>query len=252
MDRKLLNLLMPSRTALTAIVLVAFLCSLVLGAEFDLVSASDSMPTDQPQRLELDELFALSAIFSFLLAAVALLYGKSAVTERGHRRVLEQSAFFDPLTGLSNRRLFNSRFETALANARDQQLPCAVLLIDLDEFKQVNDQFGHSAGDRLLVEISDRLRSFVLAPEDAARLGGDEFAMILRKHSATRSGASDLIARLEQAIGKPVDIDGHMVRPAASIGAAFSNSRIARSSELLELADRDMYRMKESHRSQTV
>jgi diguanylate cyclase (GGDEF)-like protein len=243
------HFLTASRSVFTIILVLAFLSSILLATEIDLVSAAE--PVSAPgkrQGLELEELLTVSGIFSVLLAALAWLNGKAAVSDRRARRALEHTAFLDPLTGLSNRRLFNERLASALARSRHEKLDCAVLLIDLDEFKLVNDTLGHTAGDRLLIEVSDRIRTFAAVPEDAARLGGDEFAMILRSSAAAKDEARSTIDRLHEAIGEPVSIDGRTVRPSASIGIAFMSDATTRGSELLEQADSAMYRDKANRR----
>jgi diguanylate cyclase (GGDEF)-like protein len=196
------------------------------------------------QGVELDELLTVSGLFSALLAVVAWLNGRSAVTDRRAKRALESTAFLDPLTGLSNRRKFNDRLASTLSRFRTEGLPCAVLLIDLDKFKQVNDTLGHSAGDRLLIEVSARIAKFAAVPEDAARLGGDEFAIILRGRAASEAAAQVAVQRLECAIGEAVEIDGRVVYPGASIGLSFATQRSSRVTDLLEAADQDMYRAK--------
>jgi diguanylate cyclase (GGDEF)-like protein len=243
------HLLVASRSVFLIIVLVAFLCSLLLAAEFDLVSATESASAaGRRQRLELDELLTISGLFSGVLAVVAWLNGRSAVADRRVRRSLEHTAFLDPLTGLSNRRLFNERLSSALAWSRRESLPCAVLLIDLDRFKEVNDTLGHAAGDRLLIEVSDRIRAFAKVPEDAARLGGDEFAVILRSEAAAEDQARATVRRLQKAIAEPVVTDGCRMYPGASVGIGFMSGSTSRGSDLLEAADADMYRDKEFRR----
>jgi GGDEF domain-containing protein len=129
------HILVASRSVFLIIVLIAFLCSLLLAAEFDLVSAAESASAaGKRQGVELDELLTISGLFSGVLAVVAWLNSRSAVVDRRVRRSLEHTAFLDPLTGLSNRRLFNERLSSALAWSRRESLPCAVLLIDLDGF----------------------------------------------------------------------------------------------------------------------
>jgi diguanylate cyclase (GGDEF)-like protein len=239
------HVLVGSRIAFLIIVVLAFVSSLLLGAEFDLVSVSGpASGAGKRQGLELEELLTISGLFSVLLALVAWLNGKAAVTDRRARRALEHTAFLDPLTGLSNRRPFNDRLASQLARSRREGVPCAVLLIDLDKFKEVNDTLGHAAGDRLLIAISDRIRSFAAVPEDAARLGGDEFAIILRSSAAVEASARAAIRRLQDSISQPVVIDGHSVHPAASIGVGLISERTSRAADLLEAADMDMYRAK--------
>jgi diguanylate cyclase (GGDEF)-like protein len=239
------HLPIASRAAFLIIILIAFLSSILLAAEFDLVAAAEPVSSaGKRQGVELDELLTISGLFSALLAAVAWLNGRSAITDRRANQVLEHAAFLDPLTGISNRRRFNDRLASALARFRSADLPCAIVLIDLDRFKEVNDTLGHAAGDRLLVEVSDRIAAFAAVPEDAARLGGDEFAIILRGSAASESGARAALHRLESAIGKPVEIEGRVVQPGASVGLAFAGEQTSRASDLLEAADQDMYRAK--------
>ena len=247
------HVLVGSRIAFLLIVLLAFVSSLLLGAEFDLVSVSEpASGAGKRQGLELEELLTISGLFSVLLAAVAWLNGKASVTDRRARRALEHTAFLDPLTGLSNRRLFNDRLASQLARSRREGAPCAVLLIDLDKFKEVNDTLGHAAGDRLLIAISDRIRRFAAVPEDAGRLGGDEFAIILRSSAAVEDGARAAIHRLQRSIGQPVVIDGHCVHPGASIGVGLISERTSRGADLLEAADMDMYRAKAIRRQEAA
>lgn len=237
--------LLASRGALLAILLLGFLCSLAVGAEFELISAMESMNGDpKRQRLEFEEFAALSGFFSLLLAVVAGVSRKSALQERRARRLAETVALLDPLTGLANRRLFNERLETALASYRSAQIPCALLLIDLDRFKQVNDSFGHAAGDGLLIEVSQRLRSLAPVTEDAARLGGDEFALMLTREAATEANARAISAELNRAIDRPFCHEGRWLRAGASIGIAFARPGASRAADLLESADQEMYRAK--------
>ena len=243
------QLIIGSRTAVLTIVLLAFLLSLVFAAEFDLLSVFERVSgAGKRQEIEFKELLAISGIFSFLLAAIAWLNGRAAVTDRRVRQVLEHTAYLDPMTGLSNRRPFNDRLVSALARSRREGLPCAVLLIDLDKFKQVNDTLGHGAGDRLLIAVADRIRAFATVAEDAARLGGDEFALILRGPAALEDQARATIDQLQQSIARPLAIDGRPVQPGASIGVGFFSDATSRASDLLEAADRDMYRDKAARR----
>jgi diguanylate cyclase (GGDEF)-like protein len=244
-EARMSQLITGSRAAVLIIVLLAFLSSLLLAAEFDLVSVSEPVSgAGKRQGVELKELLSISGVFSVLLAALAWLNGKASVTDRRARRALEHTAYLDPLTGLCNRRPFNDRLVAALARSRREALPCAVLLIDLDRFKQVNDTLGHGAGDRLLIAISDRIRAFAAVPEDAARLGGDEFALILRGSAAVEEQARATIRRLQGSIAQSIVIDGRPVHPSASVGIAFVSDRTSRASDLLEAADMDMYRDK--------
>ena len=246
------NSLANMRWPILAAALLGLLCSFLIAAEFDLVFVSDPVASGgRSEKFELEELLTLSGAFSVLLAILAFVVGKTAIGERRRRALIEVVAYFDPLTGLPNRRVFDERLASALAWTGAGP-GCALLLIDLDHFKQVNDQLGHAAGDRLLVEVGERLRAFAAVPEDAARLGGDEFALILRGDAATEPGARTLILELHEAIRRPFTYKGKLITPAASIGVAFAGEEARRSSDLLEEADSDMYRNKQRGRERLV
>ncbi|CAA9210196.1 MAG: diguanylate cyclase/phosphodiesterase (GGDEF & EAL domains) with PAS/PAC sensor(s), partial [uncultured Blastococcus sp.] len=165
------------------------------------------------------------------------------VTERREleRRLTEQ-AFTDPLTGLANRALLIDRIGHAISaagrDASDVQPP-VLLLIDLDDFKTVNDTLGHPAGDRLLTEVADRLREHTRPGDTAARLGGDEFAVLLSAGGPPDLGG-DLAQRLLEALGEPVDLDGRQVHPRVSIGVAAADAELDQDG-LLRNADLAMY-----------
>jgi diguanylate cyclase (GGDEF)-like protein len=132
---------------------------------------------------------------------------------------LRHQAFHDGLTGLPNRTLYAQRLEEMLAVATPGR-PVAVMLIDLDDFKLVNDAYGHAAGDALLCTIADRLRACVRAGDTVARLGGDEFAILLEP--VPGSDPREIAARIVTAVEAPVAVDGGIARVGASIGIALS------------------------------
>ncbi|WP_433218256.1 diguanylate cyclase domain-containing protein [Dactylosporangium sp. CS-047395] len=154
---------------------------------------------------------------------------------------LRHEATHDALTGLANRALFAERIAAAGGTA-------AVLIIDLDGFKAVNDTFGHHAGDALLRTVADRLRSCVRPADTVARLGGDEFAVLLPDTSL--SYAEALTERFHERLAEPVEIDGVLVPIRASIGSAWG--ALARADELLRDADTAMYKMKHGERRSAV
>ncbi|MGI4951557.1 MAG: putative bifunctional diguanylate cyclase/phosphodiesterase [Janthinobacterium lividum] len=142
-----------------------------------------------------------------------------------HRLAAEAEALSDPLTGLLNRRLFLERVALSLNPAPTQdpaasraRIP-AVLLIDLDRFKSVNDTFGHSVGDSLLQQVAKRLRAVLRKQDVIARLGGGEFAALIMQKAGTQDMAS-LASRIMDALGRPYLADGHLVTISASIGIA--------------------------------
>jgi len=156
---------------------------------------------------------------------------------------LQQLAFHDSLTGLGNRALLNMRLERALQQRRSAGTGPAVLIVDLDDFKTVNDSLGHSTGDRLLVAVADRLRR-VLRPSDTiARLGGDEFAVVLEEidHPAT---ATDVADRLVEALREAFVLDGTVMRIHASTGIVIAIGEDDSCDVLLSRADVAMYRAK--------
>ena len=141
------------------------------------------------------------------------------VTERNE---LNHRAFHDPLTNLPNRLLFRNRLEHALAGQLRNQLPVAVLYVDIDNFKDINDTLGHDAGDRVLQEVARRLDECLRPADTAARLGGDEFAVLVQG-SATESDTIEIAHRIRASLAMAVPVEGHHVRIAASIGVAFSS-----------------------------
>src|SRR5204863_1676136 len=129
---------------------------------------------------------------------------------------LTHQAFHDSLTGLPNRALFRDRLDQAIARARRSREHMAVLLVDLDGFKQVNDSLGHDAGDQLLREVAQRFEQAVRASDTVARFGGDEFALLLE--SVNEREAVALAQRLLDGVAAPVAITGREVSLGASIG----------------------------------
>lgn len=161
------------------------------------------------------------------------------------RANFEYLARHDQLTGLPNRRSFIQHWELALSRARRSNTRVAILFLDLDKFKGVNDQLGHGAGDCLLQEMGGRLQHLLRATDFVARWGGDEFAMIIENVS----GAGDLervAAKLVETIAQPVAIDGRPVCVGVSIGAAVYPDQSEDAAELERLADEAMYEAKHS------
>jgi diguanylate cyclase (GGDEF)-like protein len=146
----------------------------------------------------------------------------------------------DELTGLLNRRGFTHRLEQALRDVRHGSSELALLLIDLNRFKEVNDTLGHQAGDLLLVQVADRLEATV-PDAQLARIGGDEFVAVLR---CGADRAVQVAERLREAIDQPVELDGLTTHTQASIGVAVSPHHGGRRSDLLRHADAAMYRAK--------
>ena len=158
-------------------------------------------------------------------------------------------ATHDPLTGLANRHLFLQELGRVLANTDRRGRPPAVIYVDLDRFKVINDSLGHAVGDRLLEVIADRIRSTIRQSDVAARLGGDEFSVIARDASSLEAWA--LAGRLLDAIGQPVDLGDATVVVTASIGIVIGGSA-STAEDMLRDADASMYRAKEAGRNRIV
>ncbi|MGH2366569.1 MAG: putative bifunctional diguanylate cyclase/phosphodiesterase [Chloroflexota bacterium] len=166
------------------------------------------------------------------------------VTERKrYERELAQLAFHDPLSGLPNRALFLDRLERALARAERHHRPVAVLFLDVDNFKVVNDSLGHGVGDQLLVTVAERIQTCLRAEDTAARLGGDEFTVLLEDVTAGHE-AEAVAERIAATLQVPIVLQGREVVVTASIGIAFSAPGRDRPDGLLRHADLAMYRAK--------
>jgi len=159
--------------------------------------------------------------------------------ERELQEQLRRQALFDPLTGLANRAFFHEQLEHAVSVRSETELGTAVVFIDLDEFKQINDQYGHSVGDEVLATLGDRLKSVIRAGDSVARLGGDEFAILLTSVGEPAEPAV-VAERLVEQITAPIDIAGRHLSLTASVGIALGSN----GAELLKQADAAMYRAK--------
>jgi diguanylate cyclase (GGDEF)-like protein len=189
-----------------------------------------------PEQRQLVEQLALEG--SLVIENAAL-----RATERRRIGELAQQAFHDSLTELPNRALFADRLEHALARTRRGQQSVAVLLLDLDGFKQVNDSFGHEAGDQLLVAVAQRLRACLRPADTVARLGGDEFTILL-EDIAHLSEATRVAERIEASLRTPFVVDGNETGVTTSIGIAFNDPGQSLPSDLLRNADAAMYEAK--------
>lgn len=157
---------------------------------------------------------------------------------------LEKLAFYDPLTGLPNRRFFKDHLNFRLALAAKQQTQLCVLMIDLDNFKRVNDSMGHDAGDTLLKEISDRLRKEVFSEDVVSRIGGDEFIVLLEQTQHTHS-TEQIAQRLLNACIEPITIQNHLIEVSCSIGLARFPEDADNIKDLIRHADMSLYQAKE-------
>lgn len=167
---------------------------------------------------------------------------------RDKERELEHLARHDALTGLANRLFLNDRIERAVARARRSGGNVALLMIDLDGFKQVNDAHGHAVGDELLVIIAGRLRESVRETDTVARLGGDEFVVLL-EDTRHPEGTSQIVEKLIAAVRLPVMLDAGAIEVSASIGIACTPQHTDDADDLLERADAAMYNAKAAGRN---
>ncbi|NDP43595.1 MAG: diguanylate cyclase, partial [Aromatoleum sp.] len=167
------------------------------------------------------------------------------------QRKLEQLASFDTLTGLPNRRLLDDRLDQALRRALRLGGGAALLFIDVDGLKEVNDTYGHDVGDLLLQDIAARLRECVRASDSVGRYGGDEFVIVL-EDGARAADALCVCQRIVAALADPVDVGGHRVRRGASIGIALYPQDGTDGATLLKNADVAMYEAKKGGRNRFV
>ncbi|MBJ2242697.1 MULTISPECIES: sensor domain-containing diguanylate cyclase [unclassified Pseudomonas] len=158
-------------------------------------------------------------------------------------------AHHDPLTALTNRSLFNDRLDSALRNARRQNSTLALLFLDINDFKGINDVHGHAAGDRVLCAIARRLEGCVRDTDTVARMGGDEFTVLLtdlHSEEAVAEKVQQILAIMAEPLGPEF---GPVTMPSCSIGVARYPADGDNADTLLSHADGDMYRLKKLHRA---
>jgi diguanylate cyclase (GGDEF)-like protein/PAS domain S-box-containing protein len=193
--------------------------------------------------------FAQNLLHDESVGAIVVNY-RDVTQRKATERQLEYQAYYDALTGLPNRLLFLDRVVTAIAQARRNRRGMAVMYLDLDHFKNVNDGLGHSTGDALLSEVAMRLATCVRASDTISRLGGDEFTILLND-----TGNSDDVAgiarKILQSLAQPFSVDGHELFVTASIGISLYPSDGTDVETLLKCADSAMYRAKELGRNQS-
>lgn len=180
------------------------------------------------------------------LRTAELALANQQLSER--ERELQHAAFHDPLTELPNRRFLVERCEAALANARRHNEATALLLIDLDHFKPINDRYGHDAGDLMLQSIAQRLREHVRSGDAVARLGGDEFAVLICGEDAEQH-ARDIARRLLDELARPVTYGAERLTVTISIGVALYPRHANDFTTLYKAADEMLYKVKGQGRS---
>ncbi|HTY40566.1 MAG TPA: EAL domain-containing protein [Thermoanaerobaculia bacterium] len=202
-----------------------------------------SAPAEWRLRRRDGHVFFAEVIATNLLHDVSIEGIALTIRDIQERKSLEEQlthqAFHDPLTGLANRALLSNRVEHARARNLRGGKPCAVVLLDLDDFKAINDSLGHAAGDQVLIEVARRLETCIRAGDTAARLGGDEFAVLL-EDSADASSAREVAQRIAASLRPPVRLDPREVFLTASMGLAVSAPEEGEG-ELLGNADVALY-----------
>jgi diguanylate cyclase (GGDEF)-like protein/PAS domain S-box-containing protein len=178
-----------------------------------------------------------------------VLNGRDVSDRKAFEEQLSHQAFHDPVTHLANRALFNERVRHAVGSTRRDGLGMAVLFVDLDDFKTVNDSLGHAVGDRVLLEAAQRIQSSVRAVDTAARFGGDEFAILL-DDLPDLSAAVETAERILESLSQPVNLDSHELVIRASLGISVSEGgQVADADELIRNADAAMYIAKRDGKS---
>jgi diguanylate cyclase (GGDEF)-like protein len=185
--------------------------------------------------------FTVVAVCMWVFLAWAA--GVTAAERRRMNDLLVHRALHDPLTGLANRTLLINRLEQALRRGERHASPVAVIFLDLDDFKAINDTMGHAAGDKLLAELGERFLRRLRASDTAARIGGDEFAFVC-EDLHDQDEAKGIVTRLVQALDEPFRHQGHTVTIRASVGVAATSSFAQDAEQLLREADQAMYHVK--------
>jgi len=171
------------------------------------------------------------------------------ITERKHlEERLTHQAFHDALTGLPNRARFTDRLQHALERTARQRAPLAVLFIDLDHFKLINDTLGHEAGDELLISVAERIRACMRPSDTVARLGGDEFTVLL-EDITNQLEAERIAARITKALDAPFILNGQDMFVTTSIGIVMRGDTHITPDDLLRDADVALYRAKDTGRA---
>ena len=174
---------------------------------------------------------------------VLRLHAKEAALKASEKR-LEFMAHHDALTGLYARSMLEDRMQQAFSRAKRHGAHFAVLFCDLDNFKPINDQFGHAAGDAILCQVAARLSAGRRQTDTVARMGGDEFVILLTEMHHPQQDARNVAHQLLEALGLPFDAEGHKVMLGASIGIALYDANNISAAELMSQADHAMYQAK--------
>jgi diguanylate cyclase (GGDEF)-like protein len=224
---------------------VALLAMIMFAMEFDILAHGRPARSGR-QKLELEEINFVAALFSVALGIMALINRRLMIREHKKRHAAELEATTDVLTGIANRRHFLRVAEERAAAAARTGTACAVLLIDLDGFKPVNDSHGHAAGDAVLVAVAQRLEQTLPVDHFAGRMGGDEFAVVLGPGAELR--IEDCAEQISNRIRRPINYAGREIRVGASIGIAVAPADGRTAASLIATADVRMYQRKRGGR----
>lgn len=179
-------------------------------------------------------------------------FARDIEERKSYEKELRRLAYRDPLTGLANRRLFDSQMEKVIAKTERDEIPFAVIMLDLDNFKEVNDDFGHEAGDQVIIQMSKRILNTVRDMDTVGRLGGDEF-IILLPEIENKENLTRLIKRLEQNLQKPYQIESTYFRVGVSFGAVLSDHHaVSRLNTVVATADKALYAAKRAGKNRSV
>lgn len=245
-------------SAAAVIMLIGLLTSLSMTARItsplrQLIDAANAIVEGDTRPVHLTsggaELYELMESFNVMTSWLA----DYRRTVESYQAMLERQAYFDELTGLANRSLFKTHIQSALSQRSRRQTSIALLFLDLDRFKYVNDTLGHSFGDQLLQQVAQRLRHQVREGDTVARMGGDEFVIVLNDLHLEREqacrGASRVAEEIGKALSHPFSINGHDIGTSFSIGIALCPHDAEDSETLIRNADCAMYEAKTQGRN---
>ena len=208
--------------------------------------------SSQHEEFELDELFSTAVVLSIFLIILLIRNNYLLKIEIKNRIAAEQKiknlADCDPLTDLPNRRLFLRKLDFISKQSKRNKTRQAILFIDIDNFKQVNDNNGHSTGDQLLCQFSQRAKSCIREVDILARISGDEFAIIITDIEKEQN-ASTIAKKIINIANKEFRIENHRLKISVSIGIAITPTDASDPEELLSLADKAMYSVKQKSKN---
>lgn len=239
-----------SKKRLTAHIIVSLTLTLAIFALLHHVEAFEWLyhTTRHYEHYELDEAFLL--LMALLPGTLAFAVLRLSESHRLHAQI-SQLAFFDTLTQLPNRAQSLAKLEQTHTQAQRHKHCFAVLFVDFDHFKEINDTYGHATGDSFLCQIGERLSSAIRGRDFLGRLGGDEFILIIHDADNTEH-LKHIIARLYQTLEQPIQVHGHSLSASMSIGVACYPQHANNAADLLRTADRAMYRAKAAGKNQAT